>query len=408
MYSIRALADNVAPLADEQDKSALHHLIQGLTSALDLDARDVAPATNSEAQSQPAPSTQGNPATVAPPPPKATISSLLKNASEYAKTDPQKLWRYFKHLDSCIKRMPSAPLLRSGLLITLISHLDALIASLMRYFYRAHPEALPAQEASISLEELRTLGSIASAEEYILERHINTRLYASFSDQLKYFSSQLKVPPKCLDSHLESIIETIQRRHVHVHNAGVANRQYLTKVAPSLLSEYQAKDGTYLIVDEKYLRRAIDRIHMAGLLLTQQCWRQWNPTECQAADGELNKHIFDTITEERYVLAQNLGKYALSVKYATDKDRQFAILNLAQAYKWNQQPDEMTNVISQNDWSSASLLVQLALSALNDDKTAFFNLLPRVLASQELDNQSLHEWPIFKTMRAEPQFPVAS
>jgi hypothetical protein len=406
MYAIRTLADNVAPLADERDRDALQHLIQGIASALDVNvatpAMNADPESSSNSASVPETNSVADQALIDAP---KAFARLLNNAHIYARTDPRKMWQLWKHLDSCVKRMPAAHLLRSGLLITLVSHLDALIAALIRSFYRVHPEALPAQESSITLEELRNLGSVAAAEDHILERLVNSRLYESFSDQLKFFTNRLSVKMSCLDEYLGYIVETIQRRHVHVHNAGIANRQYTSKVSAELQTEYDVRDETYLMVDAKYLRRAIDRIHMAGLLLIQQCWRQWHPIEREKADRELNSHIYDTIIEERYVLAQNLGKYATTVKYATDKDRQYAILNLAQAYKWNQQPTRATEVLSSNDWSGSSLLVQLAISALNDEEKRFFTLLPRVLAAEEIDIQSLHEWPMFKKMRSSPQFP---
>lgn len=190
--------------------------------------------------------------------------------------DPETARSLLHAIASMAKRSPGqGPLLRRGALTTLLSFFEVLVSDLIQLFYSINPAALPADQ-KLSLADLRELGSIEEAEESLASREAEKVLYRSLEDQLGHFSKELCVNLRPLDPELASFVEIGQRRNLLIHNNGVVNRQYLSRVADELIEEYEIEQGETLRVREKYLTAAIDTIYVVGLTLVQLCWRTWD------------------------------------------------------------------------------------------------------------------------------------
>ena len=217
----------------------------------------------------------------------------------------------------------------------------------------------------------------------------------------------LQVLLECLNDYRPRIVETIQRRHILVHNGGVVNKLYLDRVSDELIGEYGIAENQEIDVTSEYLRRAIDRIHLVGIVLIHLCWRKWVQSELAMADEDLNEHIFYAIERGRYKLAQNMGGFATTIEFVEERAARNMTLNLAQAYKWDNQPDKMEEAIQSRDWSACGPVFQLAIYALRDQNEDFFNILPRAIAADEVNERTLREWPIFQQIRKQDEFEEA-
>src|SRR5690606_14038880 len=66
--------------------------------------------------------------------------------------------------------------------------------------------------------------------------------------------------------------------------------------------------------------------------------------------------------------------------------------------------DSVKKDIEKADFSDKKEIFQLALAALKEDKETFFQLLPTVLDSKQLNIKRLEEFPILEEMRATEEY----
>lgn len=297
-------------------------------------------------------------------------------------------------------------LLRRGALTTLISFFEALVADLIRAYYSRHPAALPSGH-QLTLEDLRTLNSVEDAEQFVTSGEVDKVLRDSFEKQLEYFSKQLKVDLSPLETELGRMKEIFQRRNVIVHNGGVANRQYLSKVPSDLITSDGVKEGDQLYVDEAYLANATDAVYVSGLVLVQQCWRKWDKGDkasIEAADKLAVNELYGSLLEHRFELATRLAQYTNKAPYVYDNQRRMAVINYAIALRELGRTNEMNSVLDEQDWSACAPQFKVALCALTGNEDEFYNILPKAVAADEFTKYDLENWPLFANLRGTQRF----
>ena len=322
--------------------------------------------------------------------------------------DPETLRSVMKAMSSLGKRAPGqGPLLRRGALTALTSFLEVLISDLIQIYYSMYPAALPADTRKLSLAELREQGSIEDAVKYLVSREVDGVLYEGLDDQLNYFSKQLKVNLGPLEGEREALVEVFQRRNLLIHNDGVVNRHYMSKVTPELIEKYQAELGTTIVVTENYLTAAIDSIYVTGLALVQLCWRHWHKASTEQADSVVNDRLYQTLLDDRFDLTCRMADRFKGIRFANDDLARRATINHAIALKELERPEEMEAVLSRKDWSACGLGFKIALAALKNEEESFYELLPRAVVAKELLQWHLEEWPLFAHQRSTERFSEA-
>ncbi len=397
LQTIRVFNEQIGPVADEHDRTVLQQFVDSvneilpgmeeiegsveiLADANGLDADDDTPELAAEDPEE------------------------VKRLSVDAET-----FRSLMHaMASTAKRSPGqGPLLRRGALTTLTSFFEVLLSDLIQLFYSMNPTALPADTRKLSLAELRELGSVKDAEEYLVSREIDGILYESLEEQLNYFTKRLNVDLSPLNAERVFLVEVFQRRNLLIHNNGIVNRQYLSRVAPELIKEYGAEQGELLMVTEKYLTAAIDSIYVTGLTLIQLCWRYWHKDSTEDADSVVIDRLYESLVDERFDLTAKMAHRFKGIRFATDDSARRAIINHAIALKQLGQSERMEAALSSKDWSACGLGFRLALVALRDEEEAFYELLPRAIAAGELKEWHLRDWPLFISQRGTERFAEA-
>jgi len=321
------------------------------------------------------------------------------------KNDPKKMEKLVRAAMSFAKAAPiQARLLRTSVLISLMSYLEALIADLIHAFYARFPQALPAEDRTLSLAELREIGSVEEAEAFLTAKEVDSVLRESLDSQLQYFSKRFKVDLKALDEHKPVTIEIDQRRNLFVHNRGIVNRTYLERVDPKLVEKYEAGKDKKLPIKSDYLRQAMNTVEVAGIVLLQQCWRKWDKTEVASADDFLIDATFDGLLEERYEVVDQLAQYAATTPFENEASKRTVCINHTIALRDSGRSDEIENVLGQYDWSGYELKFRVALCAVRGQEDEFYRLLPRAIAAGEIKRGNLEEWPLFRNFRNTERF----
>ncbi len=322
-------------------------------------------------------------------------------------------WDTFRSLSRAItnmaKRSPiQGHLLRQGALISLLSFFEVLVSDLIQFYYSMYPRRLPAKQ-TLTLETLRELDStrVEDIEAYLASTEADNLLYKSVEDQLVYFKG-LGVNIEPLKPEFKYLTEIAQRRNLLVHNKGIANRQYLSRVADELVEEYAVEQGKQLVVTEQYLNAAIDTVYASGLVLTQLCWRTWDKDSTEEADSfVVDPLLYESLREERFELVNRMAERLKGARYASEPSKRRAIVNHAIALKELGREDEMEAVLCCMDWSATSLEYRLALYALRNEEEEFYALLPRAKAADAVERWHLEEWPVYAHQRGTQRFAEA-
>lgn len=321
------------------------------------------------------------------------------------------LRRLMKAIQAANKRSPNqSSLLREGALTTLLSFVEVLISELIQLYYSMYPGRLSADK-TLTLKILRELDStkVEDIEEYLASAEVNKLLYnKSLEDQLAHFTKELGVNTDPLNPELKSIVEIAQRRNLIVHNRGVVNKQYLSRVANELIEEYEIEQGKKLVVTEKYLDAAIDTVYVVGLTLAQLCWRNWDRDSTDEADEFIvTSMLHELLRDGRFELAARTAERLKGAKYATDRSKWMATVNHAIALKESGHPNAMESVLSSIDWSTSPLEFRITLHALRGEEEAFYQYLPKAVAAGEIQRWKLEDWSVFEHQRGTPRFAEA-
>lgn len=287
------------------------------------------------------------------------------------------------------------PILRRGALVSLLGCFETTISKLIREFYRKYPEAFPSDSKSLTLADLKEIGSVEDAELHLVDSEIDSILRGNIESQLKYFIKPIKIQTKPIEQFLDKLIEISQRRNILVHNDGIVNKHYLSKTPKSQLTD-NAKEGCLIKVDQDYLNSAINTINIVGTLIIQQCFRKWEKEHIDEADTILIESVFESLVDENYEITILLADYAKSIKMTSDSNQKIIVINQAIALRDSGKSDEMNTLLDEYDWSSASLKFQLALYSLKQDENEFYETLEKTISAKELGCHELTEWPLFK------------
>lgn len=328
---------------------------------------------------------------------KAEIDKILSN--------PTNQEALFRAAASYVKAAPvQKKLLRTSVLVSLMSYLEALIADLIHAFYIRHPEAMPAEERTLSLAELRGIGSIEEAESFLAAKEVDSVLRESLDAQFRYFIKRLKVDLAPIDEYRTTVLEVDQRRNLYVHNRGKVNSTYLERVDAKLAEMYGVKKGDLLPIKNDYLRHAMSTVEVVGIVLSQQCWRKWDKKDAGTADGFLVNVTFEGLQEERYDLVEKIAQYSAVTSFESDFSKRAVCINHAIALRDSGNPDGIEQVLGRHDWSACGLNFQVALRAVRGQEDELYDLLPRAVAAEELKQEQFETWPLFRNFRGIDKF----
>jgi hypothetical protein len=204
-----------------------------------------------------------------------------------------------------------------------------------------------------------------------------------------------------------AFVEIAQRRHLFVHCDGVVSSQYLTKcrLAQATL-ENDIVIGSQLEVSQEYLERAFEVLYAVGIKLGVMIWLHAEKDKSEAADDLINSLAVNLIGEKRYSLSINILQFSLEFRkdHPSDQLHRFQLLNLAQAFKWNDQNEQCERVLSRVDWSACGDVIQLGLCCLRNDFESASQYSRKLFHDTNFKEHFYREWPIFKEYRKSDVF----
>ncbi len=95
-------------------------------------------------------------------------------------------------LDKKVTKAKTAfDILPGKFLVSFVSEYDAFLGELVKSIFRIKPELLDGSERSISLSDLKQIGSVEAAYEHILEKEVESLLRKSHAEQFEWLEKNL-------------------------------------------------------------------------------------------------------------------------------------------------------------------------------------------------------------------------
>src|SRR6185437_7398748 len=279
------------------------------------------------------------------------------------------------------RSLQAAELVPRSLLVSLVSQFDAFIGALVRALFKTRPDVLNSSSNTLTFSQLASFRSLSDAREYIVDKEVDSLLRKSHAEQFDWLENKFGLPLRKDLPAWQTFIEITERRNLFVHANGIVSQQYLEVCGKNGCKlESGARFGESLSVSRAYFEAAHECIFEIGIKLAQVLWRKLSPEGIAEADLNLINVCYELLFEGRFRLAKILSDFAAEAlkKHSSENARLTMVVNRAQAYKWLGDNDAAQKIISEEDWTAASLRFRLAQAVLLDNFSAVYDTMRKI------------------------------
>lgn len=282
-----------------------------------------------------------------------------------------------------------------SLLVSTVSALEVLLASMVRERYLLNPEAL-GDETTFTLKELESFSDISDAQYSAADKKASEVVRGGLSAWIEWLEKHPKIKLSSYSSDFGFLNELMQRRHIVVHNASQVSTSYLAEMKKHVEPDKLPEKGQRLLVDGDYLSRALDEIEIVGDLLAADLWSKSRSTDEQKAIVELYNRSYDLLVGRQWTPVAHICKFG----ELTSKEETFTLIFKVNGLIARKRLGEDIEAdVSRWETSALGIRFRLAKSALlgHDEETA--TLAIAALKGEEVSLEALHEWPLLEDFR---------
>jgi hypothetical protein len=157
-------------------------------------------------------------------------------------------------------------------------------------------------------------------------------------------------------------------------------------------------------VNENYFADVFAEILIAGIVLTQCCWRKWRKTDIPNADSKLNTDMYDVLVKEKWTVAERVGLFSKECQVVDERSRLMLHVNYCQSLKWQNKKDALEQELKEFDVSTLSPVYVLASCALRSDTENFYKNIEKAIIVDKVEKEYFVEWPLFRELRKDPDY----
>lgn len=282
-------------------------------------------------------------------------------------------------------------------LISLVSVVESFLSRLLHLFFLKHPSAVNSKEKQFTFEELSAFSTMEDARTYLVSWKIENLLRGSYEDWVDYFKNQLKLELPGISRHHDNLVENFQRRNLFVHNDGVVNKIYLSKVSEALATPNMLDKP--LGVTKPYLFSAIDRFESAFLQLAFELWAKCEKKSRQRA-LLIVQSSYDALQNKRWNVATEIAKFIENDKAADEISILMAKVNAWIARKRVGGLEAIKAEVSVFDVSAKDDLFRLARHCLLDEHDEALVIAKKLHRGKRLSLIEFSDWPLFEDLRS--------
>ncbi|WP_404986528.1 hypothetical protein ACI513_05505 [Chryseobacterium sp. M5] len=286
-------------------------------------------------------------------------------------------------------------LLYKNSLISLLSSVEWFFSQILHTYYNKFPNASGIKKKSLTFEELKRFESIEEAEKYLIDQKIEGILRSSFNDWLELLIKEFSLKINLLISEKDEINEIYQRRNLLVHNGGLVNTIYLSKVEKKYAENLTLSDR--IDVDSKYLENSISKLHINFLLLTTELWQKIEP-ESPYILTILVQTSYQYFSDKKYSIALQVCKYIEEYKSDNDEVKTFNKILLSFIFIKLDLETEAQEIIKNINITNSNSFSKLGYFSLVNDTEKFLTELPIAIKKGEFLLDFLDENPLFENI----------
>ena len=286
-------------------------------------------------------------------------------------------------------------------LISLLSSVEWFFSQILHLHYDKHPNSAGINKKTMTLDDLKSFKTINDAERFLIDNKIESILRGSFFDWMKVLKDELNLKINYVKEYESDLVEIYQRRNIMVHNGGVVNSIYLSKVDKHF--KKSVKQGDKLIINKEYLDNAIDQLHLIFILITSELWKKLEPE-----NEHRGKYImilgYDYLLKDNWKISRTANQFLYYDKKMPISHRTAAQLNVWLCDKEENGFENLIKEVKGEDYSDKSLLFQVALASLRKENDFCYKNLSKLLKSEDLMPEDLMEFPVLKEIRDDKRF----
>ncbi|ALE06951.1 hypothetical protein AL755_18285 [Arthrobacter sp. ERGS1:01] len=221
-------------------------------------------------------------------------------------------------------------------------------------------------------------------------------LRGGFDDWMEWFGKKRNIKVPGVTEDAGALVEIFQRRHLLVHNGGVVNKFYLSKVSGPELPVL----GDRLHVGTQYLENSVDELTVAGVKLSFSLLQKMAPNEVDLEElsHRLEHLSFDLLSAGYFRPVFSLNDWHLG--FVKDSERRLIVMvNKWIAMKKMGLAERVCIEVAEWDTATLSGTYRLAKLALIDDNAAAYSLVKAMISAGELRRESWRDWPLLEGVR---------
>jgi hypothetical protein len=250
--------------------------------------------------------------------------------------------------------------------------------------------------------------SLEDAREHLVKKEIEAFMRESYTAQFKWLESKFGLNTLRSFERWSELIELTERRHLFVHSDGQVSTQYVSVCKDHGIAEPLPSIGTVLSAERDYLVAAYKCVYETGVMLAHVLWRKLMPEQLAEADQFLTRVVYDLLVDERFDLATRLLQFQVRLpKISSEIYRRMAVINLAQAQKWQKNEAECAKTLDSQDWSACSDSFSICHAVLKGDLEKAAALMHRIGPNGEVSEMDYRDWPVFREFRESKEFQAA-
>lgn len=305
------------------------------------------------------------------------------------------------HIENVKKVTNHIELLYKNSFISLLSTVEWFFSQILHFNYDKFPESAGIQKKTMTLADLKSFGTIEDAEKFLIDTKIEEVLRGNLESWFITLKTDLSLKLGYIDPIKDELIEIYQRRNLFVHNGGIVNTIYMSKVSEEFRKGINLNDS--LVINKKYLDNAICKLQKAFLLVASELWKNLDKSDKSRGDV-LTDIVYENLVKERWDICEGLTYFIMKDAELEVLDKLVAQLNYWLCKKELNQYNSIKKELENANYSDKKEIFQLALFALKDDVESFMEILPISLDSKQLNIRRLEEFPIFKTIRQTDEY----
>ena len=327
---------------------------------------------------------------------------------------PVKYYREYQKKARHMKRTERASVLvPQSYLVSLISLYDQFFSGLVRLVYRIDPDKLKESNKTFTYRDLCEYQEVKEVRFEIIEDVVEKLGRDSHVKQFEWLAVAMGVGTLKGFKEWADFVELTERRNLFVHSDGVVSQQYINVCNSEKANINGVTKGSRLGVDKEYFVKAFKTLYVVGVKLTQMLahtvYDKQYPNEYADMDKILIRNVYELIAEELYDVAISVSEFAHDDRYMANKhnanDKCYILLNYAQAYKWNGEPEKCQALLNKADstiWKDELLIPKYALEENYD--LVYEKMRAVGKGNRVLTLENYRQWPIFKEVRKKEEF----